>query len=72
MTKDITAPVIQLQNGDVFLTGCGNNGSLDNLDVQNIELLSPVARPRRSRLPLMSRALACRHNRGNRRRNTAC
>ena len=39
-TIDISATVIQLQNGDVFLTDFVNNGTLDNLNIQNIELLS--------------------------------
>lgn len=41
-TVNMLATVIQLQNGDVFLTDFANNGSLDNLNVQNIELLSVV------------------------------
>lgn len=39
-TVDMQATVIQFQNGDVFLTNFANNGSLDNLNVQNIELMS--------------------------------
>ena len=39
-TIDIQATAIQTQNGDVFLTDFANNGSFDNLNVQNIQLLS--------------------------------
>ena len=37
-TNSFKATAIQMQNGDVFLTDYANNGSLDNLNIQNISL----------------------------------
>jgi len=39
-TIDVQATVIQLQTGHVFLTEYANNGTLDNLNIQSVELLS--------------------------------
>lgn len=39
-TIELQAVGIQMQNGDVFLTEINNDGSLDNLNVQSIQLLS--------------------------------
>ncbi len=39
-TTNMLGTVVQMQNGDVFLTDYANNGSLDNLSLQNISLNS--------------------------------
>jgi hypothetical protein len=39
-TSIIEITVIQMQNGDVFATDWANSGTLDNLNIQSIELLS--------------------------------